>query len=388
MKFLQISDSHLDSRPGVSLGLDEGKQRVLVSDIRRAFGRACEIARQERVDIVLAPGDLFDYETADDRTADFIARAVESVSPVPVVIAPGNHDGLRPRSPYIDPSRRWPANAAIFLESGFQTIRFDNLGCSVTGIACVGRGTSDRLLSSRIDRDCSDVSFLLFHGSRDGFRPNDKPGVLPFSDAELDFQGFDYAAIGHYHSHSEIVGTNGGAIGAYSGCVQGRALDEAGEKSVIVGEILPGCKAVIEHRRVGLRTIRAVDIDVTGCGGASDVCARVEQKLASEAFGEDDILRLRLLGGMCEEIEPEAVRVDAFKNLFHVSIDCSGILPEYDLESLASDSRASGLEAAFVRRMREKMLVVPDEDRETYRDAIYYGLDALRGRALRPKRED
>ncbi len=388
MRFLQLSDAHIDSNPGASLGLDDAKKRVLIGDVRRAFQRACDMAREQCVDLVLAPGDLFDFETSDDRTADFISHAFESISPIPVVIAPGNHDGLRPRNPYIDPSQRWPGNVTIFREPRFTTAQFEDIGCSVSGVACVGKGSGERLLGSKLDRDSSSVSILLFHGTRDGFKPSDRQTVLPFSDSELEFQGFDYAAIGHYHSHSEITGLSGGVVGAYSGCVQGRAVDEAGDKSVILGEITHGGKPVVERRPVGVRAIRLVDVDVTGSSGVSDVCSRVEARLASEAFGDADILRVRLLGGVCDQIEPETVRLDAFSRFFHVSVDCSGLFPDYDLDTIASDSRSSSLEAAFVRRMREKMLAGPEQERQTLTDAIYYGIDALRGRALRPRHED
>ncbi len=297
--------------------------------------------------------------------------------------------GLRPGNPYINPSQNWPGNVTIFRDPRFSTLQFENIGCSVTGVACVGKGSGERLLAARIDHNSCGVNILLFHGTRDGFKPSDKQTVLPFSDSELEFQGFDYAAIGHYHSYSEITGPGGSVVGAYSGCVQGRAVDESGEKSVILGETTHGSKPVLTRRPVGVRAIRLADVDVTGSSGVSDVCSRVEARLASEAFSDADILRIRLLGGVCDEIEPEAVRLDAFSRFFHVSVDCSGLFPDYDLDSIASDSRSSSLEAAFVRKMREKMLAAGSEDqRSTIRDGIYYGIDALRGRALRPRHED
>ena len=54
-----------------------------------------------------------------------------------------------------------------------------------------------------------------------------KAVLLSLCDAELLGQGFTYAAIGHYHSFGAIE-DGSGPRAAYSGCIQGRGLDETG----------------------------------------------------------------------------------------------------------------------------------------------------------------
>lgn len=350
-------------------------------ELRSAFAGACALAVKREADLVLIPGDLFDYESADPDTIAFVTRTLADIAPIPVLIAPGNHDSLQPRSPYFG---EWPSNVTIFTTPEFETVTLGGLNCSVTGIAHAHRGITDRL---RVPKRAASpfLSILLFHGSRDGY-PSEKETVIPFSDAELIAQGFTYAAIGHYHSFSKITDGDGRVCGAYSGCPQGRGLDETGEKCVLVGEIDPEGRVSLEPVEVAERRIVRVDIDVTGSRDQAEVFARVDDSI-SRLAREQDVLHVFLKG-----MVPPAMEIDTSawqSRQFRATLYTSGVEPDYDLESLGRDSAASPLRSIFVRKMLDRQgAAATDDDRRMLRDAIYYGLRALDRRPLEPRDVD
>lgn len=372
MKFIQLSDTHFSSC-------------ALAADIRSAFTRACALAVDRAADIVLIPGDLFDYETVDPDTASFVMRTLAGIAPIRVFIAPGNHDSLRPRSPYFD---AWSSNVHIFTAPEFETVTIDELGCSITGIAHAHRGTTDRVLAGPIAAPGCAARILLFHGSRDGYKPSEKETVIPFSDSELIAQGFTYAAIGHYHSFSPITDERGCLRAAYSGCVQGRGLDETGEKCVLVGEIDPDGRISLEPVEVAARRIVRADVDVTGSRDQAEVFGRIDDALVGRAR-EQDVVYVFLKGVLPPGLEIDASAWQPRQSCFWVSVNASGIEPDYDFEAIGRDSAASPLRSAFVRSMLERQeCAATDDERHTLRDALYYGLYALDGRRLEPRDAD
>lgn len=371
MRFVQFADTHIG--PG-----------KMADDLRSAFVRACALATDRQADLVLVPGDLFDYETADHDTVTFIFQTLANLAPIPVFIAPGNHDSLRPRSPYFD---EWPENVRVFTSPQFESMPVAGLDCSITGIAHAHRGITDRLLASPIPAPQSRTRILLFHGSRDGYRPSDKENVLPFSDAELLALDFTYCAIGHYHSYAEIADDRG-IRAAYSGCTQGRGLDETGEKYALVGEIDPEGRVTLERIEVAQRRIVRVDVDVTGARDSDDIFARIDDSLAQRARSQD-VVYVFLRGLIATGIEIDPAAWESRQSYFSATLNISGVEPDYDLEAIARESAASPLRSAFVRKMLEKQQAALDEDeRRTLRDAIYYGLYALDGRRLEPRDVD
>lgn len=385
MRFVQFADVHLDSSISGALNLPDTKRTSLRQDIRTALTRACSLAREHHVDLVLIPGDLFDYETILPDTTAFLAAAFAEIAPIRVFITPGNHDSLRPNSPYL---ADWPDNVHIFKSGCFESAVLPDLDCSITGIAHAHRGITNRLLSAPISRpDCS-TNILLFHGSRDGY-PTEQERVIPFSDQELINQEFTYAAVGHYHSPVIIQDSQGRTRGAYSGCLQGRGLDETGEKYAFLGEIDPEGRVRLEKVEVAPRRIVGISVDLTGSADNQGIITRIDSAIVSAGVRDCDIAAVSLHGTLPAGLVPDTIPLEASDRCFHVAVTKSDILPDYDFEALARDSAASSLRSAYVRAMLGRMESASDEEqRRLLREATYYGLQALDGRALEPRDAD
>lgn len=386
MRFVQTSDVHLDSALGGALRLPAEKRDALRQDIRSAFEAACALAVDRNADLVLIPGDLFDYECADETTASFLAGLFRSIAPIPVFIAPGNHDSLRPSSLYLEAvkTRGWPENVHVFTSQSFETVVLQDRDCSITGIAHVHRGITERLLAQPLMPGPCRTNLLVFHGSREGWRPADKEAVLPFTDEELLAQQFTYAAIGHYHSFSAIADSDGRIRAAYSGCPQGRGLDEDGAKFVLVGEIGPSGEVDLEKVEVAPRRVIRAQANVSGCRNPEDVMRAVED--AAVSARPQDILIVELVGSLPPGIDVDTAAWEARAPFFFARIDSSRIEPDYEPEAIEADSRAAPIRAEFVRRILRRQEDAESEDEKLIlKDAIYYGLRALDGKRVEPR---
>ncbi len=398
IKFLQVSDVHLDSSFSSSINFPVNKLEIRKSEHKSIITKVCQIVRDENIDLVLIPGDLIDYESSTPDTTNFLIDNFSKISPVPVIITPGNHDYFSPSSVYNSDfltgkqQNVWTENVFIFTAQKFQSISLPNLKeISITGISHYeNRSFYNRLLTDNILKQEGKINILVFHGSRDGYCPSDKKITLPFSDEELFKLGFDYSAIGHYHSYLEILDEEGNIKGAYSGCPLGRNLREFGEKFIIIGKIYEDKKVEIEKRRIDHRIMHKIDVDCTGLNYNEQVLNIIAEKVKETTNSKEDIIYVRLFGrfppGNLVNIPDEFLKDD----YFHIKFDKSNVQPDYDIQKyLDIPDILDTTESKFVKKLNVLLKnAKSDSEKEIIENAIYYGLDALIQKCVKPRYED
>jgi DNA repair exonuclease SbcCD nuclease subunit len=398
VRFVQFSDVHLDARLEESkLALPEEKRQRRQREVRQVVAEACSLAKEKNCDVVLIPGDLFDDETAEWDTVRFLMDRFGSIAPVPVFITPGNHDPYLPQSPYNadflaeKEKGKWTENVHIFSSNSFQTVCLEARDdVTVTGIANVGREFEQRrILGERISLPEAAVNILMVHGSREPFPPG-KEATMPFSDAELLSRGFDYAAIGHYHTYAEVKDGQGRIRGAYSGTPASQRLSEVGEKFVLLGEIAEDKTVRLEKVRLDRRALHSIEVNCCGLTHSEAVIRKVEEEAGKTSNNRDDILFIRLAGRFpCGESLklPADLLADKY---FHVATDTSGLQPDYDLDKyLQEPELIRGVDGDYVKALLNQEAQAPGErERRVIRAALYYGLDALEEGKLCGRYED
>jgi DNA repair exonuclease SbcCD nuclease subunit len=401
LRFLQISDLHLESSLAASqLALPPAKQAELNRDILRALDRAVQLAVRLEVEVVLVPGDVWDDESVSFQAATRFYEALGSLSPVPVIIAPGNHDSYHPFS-YHHPQyferkcgRPHPPNITVFGAPRIECLRVAALP-DVDFHGCCHEGNvprRERILSGVSPRRKDALNLLLLHGSRDDSLPEMRAGrdmTAPFSRDELLAAGFDYAALGHYHRFSTIADDAGRIRAAYCGVPVARGLDEAGDHGVIVGDIDKGGVLPDSFERVSVdpRRILRVEVEIDpGVLNGAAAQERIANALVAAGVQPQDIVVAALRGRThpeagCLEFDPEWLE----KPCFHLVVDQSALEPDHDLDRLLADGAAGRrVEGAFARRM--VALIDAEQDphrRALLRAALSHGLDALQGREVR-----
>ncbi|MCL5037110.1 MAG: DNA repair exonuclease [Chloroflexi bacterium] len=386
-RFLHIADLHLDANPGKGkLHLPAGKRVIVRDRIKAAMRKLPDLIREKNLEAVLIPGDLFDREPTDPDILSFTIDIMGQVSPVPVFLLPGNHDSYIPRGNYdkdwlmIRHGVSWPDNVYIFNSEEFSTVPVPGRDdVTITG-ALTPAGAAAHRLSKKLPVEPGKLNILLFHGACvDGGLP-DMPAADPFNTAELLSQDFDYTALGHYHSFRQFTDGEGKIRAAYSGTPWGQNLDESGEKYALSVE-LSYDEARLEKLKVIDYAIRDKTLDITGIKHRDALMDKILETIRSE-HGKNDIFYVRLKGIIPPTLSVSGMDIDIRDECFHLFIDDSGVLPDYDIDRLSTEGTL--LEKEFIRAMKARL----DESLDKagiLTNALYYGLDALRGREVTPR---
>lgn len=402
LRFLQFSDLHLEcSLAGSKLRLPEGKRARIRRDLVSALRRIVEIARAEKVQAVLCPGDVWDDEAVSFETAATFFDAMRELDPIPVFIAPGNHDPYTAFSYYNAAcyERRagspHPRNLVIFNTPKFCARSVPSLpGIDFYGCCFEeNKPRTDRVLSQVRLEDPNALNVLLLHGSQEGgYMDHEREVTAPFTRIELGEAGFDYTALGHYHRYSDIRDSAGNIRAAYAGCPIARGLDETGGHCVVVGEIGSGGVPPDSLKKfvVDPRHIRALELKID----ASVATTERAKQLVADALREaktapQDIVHVTLRGRIHRELAQFDFDPDwCDAQCFHLCIDQSQLEPEYDIESLLSDETATRrVEGRFAQQMTEMITAAAGDPgrQQILRAALHYGLDALNGREVQPR---
>ncbi|HZI94090.1 MAG TPA: hypothetical protein VFE84_07580, partial [Patescibacteria group bacterium] len=294
--------------------------------------------------------------------------------------------------------RPWSENVLIFRDGRWTVLELPGLpGVTVTGMAhsanvALGERLLARPLPHPAGADTDAIQLLLFHGSRDNINiPARKLRTIPFTDTELASQGFDYAAIGHYHDCAFITGHSGRIVGAYSGCPAGRGLDEEGDKYVLIGEVTRQAgesHVTLEKVRLDTRSVRRIDVSCFGATHRDAIVRRIEEAISVREPSSADMLQVRLTGRIAPGIDarlPEGLFEDKY---FHVSFDTSLLKPDYNLDRYRAENLRTA-EARFAREMLKRIDAETDPSRRRLlENALYYGLDALIQKEVSPRYED
>lgn len=399
LKFLHLADLHLDrsfSGGRLKLPFDKAEQRR--RELRDILDRAMEVARAEKVEIILIPGDLWEEDELTPDTVQMLLERLGAIG-IPVVIAPGNHDYHSPAGHYSNDilrarfGKEWPPNVTIFRDYELSTLSIPGLeDVAITGLAYHSNlPLQGRKLAEKTTRAASIIHLALIHGSRDDCLPAGKMRTLPFSVEELLTQPFDYTALGHYHKRSEICDSHDLIRAAYPGSTAALSIDEEGEHGVIVGTVRQGGVHREDMKFIPLdkRRIHSLSLNVTGLTHIRAVEEKVKELTIENSVDQNDLLHLEL-SGTCPQGNRLALSEDFVRGLcWHCRIDTSNLLQEWSLNSPES-LHPRTTEALFRSRIQKMIDEATDNgnDAEAKRllNAMFYGLDALHGRSITPGR--
>ncbi len=359
MKVLHFSDLHLDAHFAWA-GPDAARKRR--ENLRTTLLRILELARTEQVDAVLSGGDLYEHERITPDTSEFLRGAFAALDPIPVFLAPGNHDWIGPSSVYQRVG--WTPNVHVFREDRLRPVE---LAPGVTlwgGAHRAPANTDDFLADFRADR--AGVNLGLFHGAERGGLAFQEPGKAPhapFDAREIEAAGLDHAFVGHFHAPRDA------ARHTYPGNPDPLEFGEEGERGAVIATIGPD--GSVERRRVRVATSEVHDlaVDVTGATTRQEI----RDRLALALVGTDGAVRLTVTGEVAPEVELAPADLEPlFAGLDGHVVRFGDLRPAYDLDALADEATVRG---QFVRDARAAGL-----DGATLRRVLVTGLRALDGR--------
>ena len=270
LKIVLSADWHLDS-PWEMLSPEKAAQMRRLQ--REMPHRISRIAREERADLILLAGDLFDSATPYAESVRAVEQAFDGIG-IPVFIAPGNHDPLP-----VWKGIKLPENVHLFTGEGLECV---STPCAEVYGAAFTRGSKESIeLSAPV---CGEKPrILLLHGDVGG-----RGEYLPISEKQLAESGFHFAALGHIHKPSGLKRSSN-TWWCYPGCPMGRGFDETGARGIML-ITLDGHSCEGEFLELSDRRFEVISVPVTD----KDPFEALEEAVFSAREG--DICRFELTG--------------------------------------------------------------------------------------------
>jgi DNA repair exonuclease SbcCD nuclease subunit len=334
MRLLHFADLHLDTPfRWASPELARARRQAL----RDTLQRICKLADEHRVDALTCGGDLYEHERFTPDTAQFLRALFADLHPLPVYLAPGNHDWFGPASLY----RRvdWTPNVHVFDASVLVPVSLTD-GLTLWGAAHRAPANTPGFLDGfRVDR--GGVNVALFHGSAQGdlrFQEDGKIAHAPFRAEQIGEAGLQHALLGHFHAPVDTPDHT------YPGNPDPLTFGETGERAAVLVTVAGSGQVSQDRLRVATTSVSEITVDLTGVTHSGEVTGRVLAAVAPLS----GIVRVTLCGDVGTDVDLRLEDVSALRpaNLDALVPRLGRVCVAYDYEHLKDEQTVRG---QFVR---------------------------------------
>ena len=232
-RFLHCADLHLDS-PLQGLEADPDAPAARIRDAtRHAFAAIVSFAIEQKIDFILAAGDLYDQDWQDWRTGQFLIRELGRLdrAGIPFIAIRGNHDAEN----VITRRLEFPGTAKLLRATRPESHRIPHLNVAIHGQSFASRSVADNLSRNYPAPEAGHFNIGLLHTNLDGDARHDN--YAPSNSHDLNHHGYDYWALGHIHTR---VMTGPDPWIVYPGNIQGRHIRETGPKGAVLVTVTDG----------------------------------------------------------------------------------------------------------------------------------------------------
>ena len=313
LRIIHTADVHLGARHD-DLGEQASAQRERQF---AAFTAAVDLALAEKVDLFLIAGDLFDSNVQPRRSVERVAAQLKRLaeSRIRTVIIPGTHDCYDRASIYraddlkaLSGSR--PDDDLVTILTPDQpSIHVASCDVVVHGPVFATKKAPHsplRDLAGRPGDPPATWRIGMVHGSIAIPGKTERDDVVITAD-EIAATGFDYLAMGHWHSTQHARA--GGVTYAYAGAPEPVALhqDRAGKVLLVELEQTDDRRAVtVQERQVGATRFEKVEIDAAGLTSQPALIESLRKK------GDPDlVLDARVVGVRPDELDLDLDEIEA-----------------------------------------------------------------------------
>jgi len=369
LKILHTADIHLGVKFS-GLGNKGASQR---EQLRATFKNVIATAINEKVDIVLIAGDLFDSNQQPQRNMDLVIEQFNLLgsSNIPVCLIPGTHDSLDSSSIYrkVDFEGKCP-NLKIFRDENVSWEEYPKLDLTVYGKPNLSNRSRVSPLKGLRRSTSTKFHIGMAHGSLyipEKIAEDDHVFRLE----EVHSSGMDYLALGHWH---RVYKCPTASPAWYSGppeWIPGQTENGV----VLLVSLSPAGEVEVELRKLGLRHYDEVEIDMSEIEDLAMLKARI-----SERAGQNLIENVTLKGLRDVEliVNPEELELELAEKFFRLSV--------MDKSHPKSREVAEGEErliaSRFVRLMKEQIEGLEGEEKDIAENALQYGMALLDGKEV------
>jgi len=313
LRIVHTADVHLGARHD-DLGEQASAQRERQF---AAFTGAVDLALAEKADIFLIAGDLFDSNVQPRRSVERVAAQLQRLaeSKIRTIVIPGTHDGYDRSSIY----RAYDLKAlsgstadddlVTVLTPDRPSVHLTACDAIIYGpVFATKRAPHSPLrdLAGRPGDPPATWRIGMVHGSIAIPGKTERDDVV-ITTEEIAATGFDYLALGHWHSAQQSRA--GGVTYAYAGAPEAVALDQdrAGKVLLIELDEKAGSRSItVEERQVGTTRFEKVEIDAATLGTQPALI----DKLAKKA-DPNLVLDARVVGVRPDELDLHLDEIEA-----------------------------------------------------------------------------
>ena len=360
MKLLLFSDLHLDT-PFRWAPVDVARRRRTA--LRETLRAICRLAITEEVDALLCAGDLYEHERTAADTGAFLRTEFAALDPLPVFLAPGNHDWFGPDSLYRQVE--WTSNVHVFTEDRLASVPLAH-GFTLWGAAHRHPANTGGFLEG-VHVEGDGVHLALFHGSEQSqlpFQESGKKPHAPFHAEQVSAAGLHHALVGHFHTpkHAPLF--------TYPGNPDPLAFGEEGVHGAVIIEVDRDGGVRRKTRDVARSQVHDITVTLPAVEHSEQVKDAVAEALAPLSGS----VRLTVTGevGPDVDIRPEEL-AQLGPHLDALVPRVTGLRAAYDLAALAEEPTVRG---RFIRDVQADRSL----DEDLRRRIIITGLRAFDGR--------
>lgn len=360
VRLLLFSDLHLDTQFGwAGTSLARRRRQAL----RDTLAKVVTVALETSLAAILCGGDLYEHDRTSPDTGEFLRTAFDKLNPIPVFIAPGNHDWYGTQALYRQV--RWSPNVHVFTDSHLQPVPLEE-GVTLWGAAHPGPAHMQGFLEGfRVDR--SGLHLALFHGSERSLLPFQEEGKsmhAPFNGSQIEQAGLHHVFLGHYHRPRDADRYT------YPGNPDPLTFGEEGERGVVLATCLADGTLRRERIRVAVSQVHDLEVDVTGSESRQDVLDEVSRAIRTLSGSA----RVTTIGevGSAVDLGMEDLRREELAPGLDALVVRTRIQVRYDFDAIAAEPTVRG---QFVRDVRAAILSAEERQR-----VLVTGLRALEGR--------
>jgi len=371
LKILHTADIHLGA-PFRALG-ERGKEQR--EQLKKTFAAVVQLALNEKVDLFLIAGDLFDSQSQPQSTVDFVVEEFGKLqgARIPVALIAGTHDYLKTGNLYrrIALTEQCP-NVTLFDEH-LKSKVYPELDLTIFGRSLVSNQSRKSPLAGLIGPAGTRFKVGLIHGSY-FVEGRTSPTDHVFLQEEIDDSGLDYLACGHWHSYYELPTS---VKAAYCGAPEMIDLDHAGSGQVIFVSLDDG-RVKIETVRVGKRRSQKLELS------AGDFPTPAAFKKFLSAQTDPDLVLEVAISGLVNlrgAFSFQEIADSLRPSFFHLRFRDQ---THPRLESIDPETYPAELVIGrFVRLMKDRIeAAADDKDRKIAEEALQYGVALLSGQEV------
>lgn len=363
IKILHCADLHFDT-PFRELDKEVAENSRL--ELLEVFKNIIDLTITENVEVLLIAGDVFDNLTVNKNTLFFIAKELNRINNVHVFISPGNHDPYNNKSFYN--MIEWPENVVIFHDE-FEKKEIADLNLVVWGAGFKDKYENNTLLK-KYNVDSSKINIMVIHGEiSEGNSSNE---YNPMYLTDIRNSNMEYIALGHRHKFSGIL-KEGLTNYAYSGCPQGRGFDEEDEKGIIIGDIFKGGVS-LTFKSICIRRYITKEVYVDEVNTYDELMIKIVNEF-NEEQRKRNFYKIILKGVSKAHFNiNENILKDKLKSYFYYIKIINKTEIEVELDKL---SNGYSLKGRYLTKIKERIEVASDEDKEILKLALKIGLQAM-----------